>query len=591
MQSAHQARHQSPQNISANITFTFEFYTNETADWGPRRDPLYIVIPISVVYVIIFLSGILGNVSTCVVIARNKCMHTATNYYLFSLAVSDLLLLVSGLPPEIYSIWSKYPYVFGEAFCILQGLTAETSANATVLTITAFTVERYVAICHPFLSHTLSKLNRAVKYIILIWAIAVGLAVPQAMAFGIVCEVLANGYIVEDHCMCMIKREIVPHTFLISTLLFFVAPMSLITVLYICIGLQLRRSTVASARGSVRSKQQKVYNPVVTYVHPSAQVLVLNRRQEARQQDEEGRKNFSKNSQATKHVVKMLVAVVVAFFICWAPFHAQRLLAIYGGSVEAEKSSYMIMAFRILTYISGIFYYISTTVNPLLYHIMSNKFREAFKKTYKQICRKSHQLPAGRCYSTLSGHQQSYSDSYSGGGWAGGGSLRYFDDSVAMRLHDHRRPLVVSFRKHKRTPSRRQEAAPPAGSPLRLRENGAASPASSPGLPRLNECDFKSCAGKMRPSFTFSSPLGAERVVIEKSRSFVKHRSTSEFQDILNCLDNEDDRYIDSHYWSESGKHNGRKSESGRDSETNCSYIEVHTLRPKHICPLSNNVQ
>lgn len=53
-------------------------------------------------------------------IARNKCMHTATNYYLFSLAVSDLLLLVSGLPPEVYSIWSKYPYVFGEAFCVLQ---------------------------------------------------------------------------------------------------------------------------------------------------------------------------------------------------------------------------------------------------------------------------------------------------------------------------------------------------------------------------------------------------------------------------------------------------------------------------------------
>jgi hypothetical protein len=112
-----------------------------------------------VLYVVILLTGLVGNVSTCVVIARNKHMHTATNYYLFSLAVSDLLLLVSGLPQEMYYNWSRYPYVFGEAFCVLQGFAAETSANATVLTITAFTVERYVAICHPFQSHTLSKVS------------------------------------------------------------------------------------------------------------------------------------------------------------------------------------------------------------------------------------------------------------------------------------------------------------------------------------------------------------------------------------------------------------------------------------------------
>ena len=84
------------------------------------RDPLYIVVPITVIYVVILLTGLVGNVSTCVVIAHNKHMHTATNYYLFSLAVSDLLLLVSGLPQEMYCIWSRYPYVFGEAFCVLQ---------------------------------------------------------------------------------------------------------------------------------------------------------------------------------------------------------------------------------------------------------------------------------------------------------------------------------------------------------------------------------------------------------------------------------------------------------------------------------------
>ena len=121
-----------------------EFLTSEAslAMSNQRRDALYVVVPITVIYVLIFFTGLIGNVSTCVVIARNRSMHTATNYYLFSLAVSDLLLLISGLPPEMYYIWSHFPYVFGEVFCIIQSFAAETSANATVLTITAFTVER-----------------------------------------------------------------------------------------------------------------------------------------------------------------------------------------------------------------------------------------------------------------------------------------------------------------------------------------------------------------------------------------------------------------------------------------------------------------
>jgi hypothetical protein len=53
-------------------------------------------IVLTVIYVIIFITGVLGNVVTCIVISKNRSMHTAVNYYLFSLAISDLLLLISG---------------------------------------------------------------------------------------------------------------------------------------------------------------------------------------------------------------------------------------------------------------------------------------------------------------------------------------------------------------------------------------------------------------------------------------------------------------------------------------------------------------
>ncbi|XP_076766318.1 pyrokinin-1 receptor [Xylocopa sonorina] len=310
-------------------------------------------------------------------------MHTATNYYLFSLAVSDLLLLISGLPPEMYYIWSHFPYVFGEAFCIIQSFAAETSSNATVLTITAFTVERYVAICHPFISHTMSKLSRAVKFIVVIWLLALCLAVPQAIQFGIVYRQNNNGTEMLDSAQCSMKWTLIEHAFEISTMLFFVLPMTIITVLYVLIAIKLRRSRLLTA--------------TVKRNHPPAGLNHC----------DSGRVKTA----AQRNVIRMLVAVVVAFFICWAPFHAQRLMAVYAHNSTTRPQNTLVIVYTILTYVSGVFYYLSTTVNPLLYNIMSNKFRKAFKSMLSNNCgrkwssRKS--LPRQPTYSSLSRYPRS----------------------------------------------------------------------------------------------------------------------------------------------------------------------------------------
>lgn len=72
------------------------------------------------------------------------------------------------------------------------------------------------------------------------------------------------------------------------------------------------------------------------------------------------------------------VAVAVAFFLCWAPFHVQRLMAVYGKSMQQTSELYRTIYWWV-TYVSGVMYYLSTCVNPLLYSVMSHKFRNAFK--------------------------------------------------------------------------------------------------------------------------------------------------------------------------------------------------------------------
>ena len=56
----------------------------------------YRLIPITIIYAVMFVTGVIGNILVCFVIVHNKSMHTATNYYLFSLAIADLIILLLG---------------------------------------------------------------------------------------------------------------------------------------------------------------------------------------------------------------------------------------------------------------------------------------------------------------------------------------------------------------------------------------------------------------------------------------------------------------------------------------------------------------
>ncbi|KAI0208284.1 Pyrokinin-1 receptor, partial [Lamellibrachia satsuma] len=250
--------------------------------------------------------------------------------------------------------WSAYPWVFGETFCVLRTMAAETSTYASILTITAFTVERYVAICHLMLSRTDSSLRRAVKVIVLLWVVSAICAVPMVVQFGLVYVPDDSGSPVPESVTCNIKPDrYLRHAFETSTFLFFVTPMTVITVLYALIGVAIRRSTLSRTSSDTSTQSGP---------HIGAEARTL---QQAR---------------ARRAVLKMLVAVVVAFFICWAPFHAQRLMVMYLKKSD-DPSDIRNVIHHVLYYISGVLYYVSSVINPILYNIMSLKFRQAFKNT------------------------------------------------------------------------------------------------------------------------------------------------------------------------------------------------------------------
>lgn len=103
----------------ANVTSNSSNSNNTAIKYSADDSENFFILKIvlTVVYVIIFVTGLLGNIVTCIVISKNRNMHTAVNYYLFSLAISDLLLLISGNFGPFTSYRNAFSIKIAKAVC------------------------------------------------------------------------------------------------------------------------------------------------------------------------------------------------------------------------------------------------------------------------------------------------------------------------------------------------------------------------------------------------------------------------------------------------------------------------------------------
>lgn len=221
----------------------FRSYLNSTEDYltflcGPRRSHLFL--PMALVYSLIFIVGVVGNFLVCLVILKHRNMKTPTNYYLFSLAVSDLLVLLFGMPLEVYEMWSNYPFLLGPLGCYLKTALFETVCFASVLNVTTVSVERYIAILHPFRAKLESTRRRALRTIVVLWVLSVIFALPNTGTHGIMLQRFPNGTLLPDSATCTVVMPMWIYNCIvqITSFLFYLLPMGVISVLYYLMGLR-----------------------------------------------------------------------------------------------------------------------------------------------------------------------------------------------------------------------------------------------------------------------------------------------------------------------------------------------------------------
>ena len=71
----------------------------------------------TIVYVLVLLTGLVGNFIVLFVILKNNDLKHFTNYFFANLSAADVFVLIFCIPTAIHDIWAKDQWHMGKFFC------------------------------------------------------------------------------------------------------------------------------------------------------------------------------------------------------------------------------------------------------------------------------------------------------------------------------------------------------------------------------------------------------------------------------------------------------------------------------------------
>ncbi|XP_058034510.1 thyrotropin-releasing hormone receptor-like [Ahaetulla prasina] len=326
--------------------------TNQTILNKMPQLPLEVQVVTILLVLLICGVGIAGNIMVVLVVLRTKHMVTPTNCYLVSLAIADLIVLLAAGLPNISEVVASWVYGYAGCLCItyLQYL----GINISACSITAFTVERYIAICHSIKAQLLCTVARAKRIIAVLWLCTSLYCLMWFFLVDTSKAMFADG--TQVSCGYRVSRNLYMPIYFLDFTIFYVIPLGLATVLYGLIARILFMNPLpATPQHASRMSKRS------SSIHTSSSMKLSCR----------GNKGALSSR---KQVTKMLAVVVILFALLWMPY---RTLVVVNSFMDPPYlNSWFLLFCRLCIYLNS-------AINPVIYNLMSQKFRAAFRKLCK----------------------------------------------------------------------------------------------------------------------------------------------------------------------------------------------------------------
>ncbi|KAM9441015.1 G-protein coupled receptor 83 [Clarias gariepinus] len=280
---------------------------------------------LSVSYSIIIIISLFGNAVVCHVVVKSKRMHSVTGVFIMNLAIADILITLLNTPFTlvrfIYSTW-----VFGKVMCHVSRFAQYCSVHVSVFTLVAIAIDRHQVVLHP-MKQRMSRLQ-GVVWVGVIWLMATCFSLPHAIYQTLLRFKIGEGNV---RTVCLPSFPQPSDLFwkyldLTTFVLLYVLPLAIITVAYVVMA---KKLWARNAIGDVTLAQ--------SYAHRRRKRMTM----------------------------KMLIAVVAVFAVCWFPLNCYVVL-LSSKVIEANNGIYFSFHWLAMS---------STCYNPFIYCWLNHNFR------------------------------------------------------------------------------------------------------------------------------------------------------------------------------------------------------------------------
>ncbi|CAK5031496.1 unnamed protein product [Meloidogyne enterolobii] len=173
---------------SPNITATFNnnndnfeclHYIIQSPD--PTNSLLAIII-FGIIYINIFIFGLLGNLAIVLLTLRCSHLRSVQNIFILNLALSDVIVCLLSLPFTLVTNIFK-EWLFGSAICHLLPMVQAVSVLVSTFSLSAIAIDRYWLVHRPH-GHSLSP-SQATIVACILWAFSLFISLPYAYYMGL----------------------------------------------------------------------------------------------------------------------------------------------------------------------------------------------------------------------------------------------------------------------------------------------------------------------------------------------------------------------------------------------------------------------
>lgn len=315
--------------------------------------------------IFILILDVCGNCLVIGAILRYRRLRTITNYFIISLAISDLLIAALSMPFRIHHTLNRLVWNLGIKICEFWVFVDLLCSCASISNLSLISIDRFLALTFPLSYRGIMTKTRGIAAIAFVWVYSCVIASLSFTKWSENARISAT-----KQCL---KSDKYYYIFAITAGFFL--PLTILVINYSLVFrvafIQAKKVQFIKLTAMEFAESRENHSQTAVDSRPS--VVSVGRMERKK------RRSILRELKATK----TLAIVIGTFIVCWLPFFIIMLTTqFYPTSLASLHPSAQKFVAAAFAYVLPL---LNSAVNPIIYSSFNSDFRFAFKDIFLRI--------------------------------------------------------------------------------------------------------------------------------------------------------------------------------------------------------------